>query len=341
MCASKLIKHKPMLSNLYDPAILFFVFGITAGLMKSNLTIPDQIAKFLSLYLLMSIGLKGGFSLAKTGFDMYVMLSLAAAMVLALLTPALGYALLRRFVNPYDAAAMAAAYGSVSAVTFIAASQFLATKNIEFGGHMSVALVLMESPAIIMAIALANHARGLHNQSKTETGAPAAQLTPKHILHEAFTDGAHLMLLGSLAIGFITGDAGKAVMEPFAGGLFKGLLSLFLLDMGLRVAAQLGKVITNQKSVIVYAALAPFAHASLAIGIAMLFGLSRGDSILLAVLAASASYIVVPAAIRYAIPEANQAIYLGMPLGVTFPVNLIIGIPLYAWAVDYAWQVLN
>ena len=312
------------LQNLTDPAILFFVFGLFAGFVRSNLEIPPQIAKFLSLYLLMSVGLKGGFSLATTGLGPSVLIALAAAMLLALIVPAIGYAILRYQVSRYDAAAIAATYGSVSAVTFITATQYLAQNNIPFGGHMSVALVLMETPAIIMAVGLAALARR-HERQTPDTRAPGF----RSILHEAFTDGAQLLLLGSLAIGALTGDAGKAVMEPFSGSLFKGMLALFLLDMGVLVARSVGDLRGTPRVLIAYAIIGPLMHALIALVLAQGFGLPIGDTILLLVLAASASYIVVPAVLRYAIPEAKAGLYFGMSLGITFPFNVLFGIPLY------------
>ena len=234
------------MQNLIDPAILFFVFGVLAGVLRSNLEIPGAIAKFLSLYLLMALGLKGGFALAQSGFTADVALSLAAALFMAFLVPVLGYAFLRTRVSRFDAAAVAAAYGSVSAVTFLTASQFLEAQGLAPGGHMAVALVLMESPAIIVAMLLANAIRqgegsGTRPGVAQSVGAAAASvappvLSPGKVLHESFTNGAHLLLLGSLAVGFISGEAGKAMMQPFAGDLFKGMLAFFLLDMGLMVA---------------------------------------------------------------------------------------------------------
>lgn len=320
------------LQNLLDPAILFFVFGLLAGALRSDLEVPAPIAKFISLYLLMSIGLKGGFSLAQTGFDLGVVLGLLAAALMALIVPAVGYALLRTRVSRFDAAAVAASYGSVSAVTFIAATQFLARNDIAFGGHMSVALVLMESPAIIMAVALAAMVR-----RSAGTAASTAAPSTGALLHESFTNGAHLMLLGSLFIGAVTGESGKAVMEPFSGNLFKGMLAFFLLDMGLMVARNAGSLRQAPPVLVVYGLAGPLLHAAMAIALAYAFGLAEGDAILLAVLAASASYIVVPAVLRYAIPEANPALYFGLALGLTFPFNMLAGIPLYAAAVGMLW----
>ncbi len=333
------------LQNLLDPAILFFVFGVVAGLLRSNLEVPPQIARFLSLYLLMSVGLKGGFSLAHSGLGADVLGSLGAALLLALLVPALGYLLLRKWLSRFDAAAVAATYGSVSATTFIAASQYLAQLQVPFGGHMAVALVLMESPAILMAMALAAWARrqqaseqGASVASTPGLGAQAPAPSHWHVVREAFTDGANLLLLGSLLIGWATGDQGKLMMEPFSGALFKGMLALFLLDLGLLVARQLPALRQVHPALIGYGIVGPLTHGLIAMGLAAMLSLPVGDTILLVVLAASSSYIVVPAVLRHAMPEAQPGLYLGLSLGVTFVFNILIGIPLYAWVVQRVWS---
>ena len=326
------------LQNLLDPAILFFVFGVIAGLLRSNLEIPPQIARFLSLYLLMSVGLKGGFSLAHSGLGADVLGSLGAALLLALLVPALGYVLLRKWLSRFDAAAVAATYGSVSATTFIAASQYLAQQQVPYGGHMAVALVLMESPAILMAMGLAAWARRQEAAEQgAQTGATSASSSPWHVVREAFTDGANLLLLGSLLIGWLTGDQGKLMMEPFSGALFKGMLALFLLDLGLLVARKLPGLKQVHPALIGYGIVGPLVHGVIAMGLAALLGLSAGDTILLVVLAASSSYIVVPAVLRHAVPEAQPGLYLGLSLGVTFVFNILVGIPLYTWVVQALW----
>ncbi|HQR21643.1 MAG TPA: sodium-dependent bicarbonate transport family permease [Burkholderiaceae bacterium] len=326
------------MNNLLDPAILFFVFGVLAGALRSNLEVPQAIAKFLSLYLLMALGLKGGFALAKSGLSPAIATSLAAAMLMAVIVPALGYAVLKRQVSKYDAAAVAAAYGSVSAVTFVTTMQYLEANQMAFGGHMAVAMVVMESPAIIMAVLLANSLR--HSQTAgaiVPVGGGSAALSAGtfsgvplgRIMRESFTDGAHLLLLGSMAIGYVSGDAGKAMMQPFSGDLFKGMLAFFLLDMGLLVSRNFGAARQQSPALILYAVAGPLAHAAIALALAALLGLPAGDAALLMVLSASASYIVVPAVLRYAIPEANASVYFGLSLGITFPFNVIVGIPLY------------
>ncbi len=321
------------MQNLIDPAILFFIFGVLAGTVKSNLEIPPAISRFLSLYLLMALGLKGGFALAQSGLTVQVGVSLAAAMVLATLIPLIGYTLLRRFVSGFDAAAVAATYGSVSAVTFVTAVQYLENQDVAYGGHMAAAMALMESPAIILAVVFANALRqkAAKGDAVSAQGAntPKAGVSVGKILHESFTDGAQLLLLGAMAIGMLTGEAGKSAMQPFSVDLFKGMLAFFLLDMGLMASRNLPQVKGKSPVLIAYAIAGPVAHASLALGLAFLLNLPAGDGALLMVLAASASYIAVPAVLRYALPEANPSLYFGLSLGITFPLNIVFGIPIY------------
>jgi hypothetical protein len=335
------------MQNLVDPAILFFVLGALAGVLKSNLEIPPQISRFLSLYLLMALGLKGGFALNHSGFTPQVVGSLASAVLLAIAIPAAGYFLLRRLVSGFDAAAIAATYGSVSAVTFITATQYLETHNLAYGGHMAAAMALMESPAIVMAVLFANALRKQYPPVSTTT-APALEnqvSSPAQtnafgsvfkILHESLTDGAQILLLGSMVVGFVTGDAGKAAMKPFSGDLFKGMLAFFLLDMGLMAAKNALQTKGTSPWVIAYAVFGPVFHASAALAVSVLAGLPQGDGALLMILSASASYIAVPAALRFAIPEARPALYFGMSLGVTFPLNILVGIPVYVHAARLA-----
>lgn len=328
-----------LFSSLIDPAILLFFFGLFAGAIRSNLEIPPALAKFFSLYLLLVVGFKGGVSLAATGFTTEMALALLAAMLLALAVPAWSFLVLRRRLSPFDAAAIAATYGSVSAVTFITASTFAEQQGLGAGGYMAVALVLMESPAIIMAVLLANLARRRSSVGAAAVmpATSAAPLTIGKLLHEAFTDGAHLLLLGAMLVGFITGDAGKQVMLPFTD-LQKGILAFFLLDMGLMVASRLKDLRANGAMLGAFSILMPLFNAGAAVLLALAFGLSKGDAFLLMVLAASASYIVVPAVVRYAIPEANPSLYFSMSLAMTFPFNIVVGIPLYHGVVQQLWN---
>jgi hypothetical protein len=319
------------MQNFLDPAILFFVFGVLAGFARSNLEVPQPISRFLSLYLLMALGLKGGFALNKSGLTPEVAISLGTAILLAVIVPLIGYNLLRRVVSGFDAAAVAATYGSVSAVTFITATQYLENNGHAFGAHMAAAMALMESPAIIMAVLFAN----LLRQEKVRvTGGPVQPGGGEHtplgkILHESFTDGAQLLLLGAMAVGLITGDAGKTVMAPFSVDLFKGMLAFFLLDMGLMAARNMHELRGKSPWLLAYGIGGPIAHASLALSLCWLFGIGPGDGALLMVLAASASYIAVPAVLRFAIPEASPGLYFGLSLGLTFPLNILFGIPIY------------
>ena len=302
------------MQNLIDPAILFFIFGVLAGTVKSNLEIPPAISRFLSLYLLMALGLKGGFALSQSGLTASVGISLAAAVLLAIVIPLIGYALLRRFVSTLE------------------------NQGVPYGGHMAAAMALMESPAIILAVVLANSLRQkqasgvvLQAGGVAALGGPTAPhgASVGKILHESFTDGAQLLLLGAMVIGLVTGEAGKAAMAPFSVDLFKGMLAFFLLDMGLMVARNLPQVKGQSPVLIAYAVLGPIVHAALALGLAIALKLSAGDGALLMVLAASASYIAVPAVLRTALPEAKPALYFGLSLGLTFPLNIVLGIPVY------------
>ena len=325
------------MQSLRDPAILFFVFGLVAGGVKSNLEIPAQISRFLSLYLLMALGLKGGFALANSGLTAQVASSLGCAIALAVIVPILSYRILKRFISGFDAAAIAATYGSVSAVTFITAVQYFENHNLVFGGHMAAAMALMESPAIIMAVLFANALRKRVAASAPNLSAQSSASLRK-ILHESITDGAQLLLIGAMVVGMLSGADGKAAMQPFSVDLFKGMLAFFLLDMGLMAARNVREIRCKSPWVIVYALVAPICHAALALGLAIVVDLPAGDAGMLMVLAASASYIAVPAVLRYAIPEANPSLYLGMSLGITFPLNILFGIPLY---INIAHAVLN
>jgi hypothetical protein len=356
-----------VLKNLTEPAVLFFFLGIFAGLIGSNLEIPKPVAKFLSLYLLMALGFKGGQALSSGGLSGDAVKFIAASVFLAVVIPAMAFLVLRRKVNAFDAAAIAATYGSVSAVTFITASQFVASRGDEGGGYTTVALTLMESPAIIMAVLLAGWARSKQSGSEAkspeklvvpesartlgeqfevipESDRPAGSrdmgeghghgdspLSVRGVLREALTDGAQLLLLGSMVIGFVSGSAGGEAMYPFVNGIFKGLLAFFLLEMGLLVSRQLREVRSLSPFLIGFGLVVPMVNAALALSIGWALKLGTGDLTLLTVLAASGSYIVVPAVARYAIPEALPSRYLTLALAVTFPLNMVIGIPLYYW----------
>jgi hypothetical protein len=237
--------------------------------------------------------------------------------------PLVSYFFLKTKLSALDSAAIAATYGSVSAVTFITATQYLNHIQIEYGGHMAAAMALMESPAIILAIFLANRAKSSVSQTKQP-------LKVGKLLHESFTDGAQLLLLGAMLIGILSGPDGQKVMAPFSVDLFKGMLAFFLLDMGLMSAKSFADLKGKPRVLFLYAFIAPLCHSLFALSLCALFQVELGNTILLMVLAASASYIAVPAVLRHALPEVSPALYMGMSLGITFPLNIIIGIPLYA-----------
>lgn len=305
-----------------DPTLLFFAFGMFAGLVRSNLEIPAQASKMLAQLMLVSLGLKGGFALAHSGFGGEVLTGLGCALFLATAVPLLGYVSLRRFLPKFEAIALAASFGSVSAVAFIAATQRLEDAGLTFGGHMSAAMAIMESPAIVLAVVAAGFARNRGGQQ-------AAPVRTGKILHESLTDGTQMLLLGAMFIGYVSGDQGKATLQPVFLDLFKCILALFLLDMGLLVARNLGKLSLDQKPAVFYALVAPLVHAGLALLCCRALGLHAGDGALLMTLAASASFIAVPAVLRHAVPEANPTLYFGLALAVNFPLNLLFGIPLW------------
>jgi hypothetical protein len=310
------------LQNLLDPAVLFFFLGCTIALLRSNLEIPPALTSFFSLYLLLSLGFKGGVSLAENPIELQMIITIIAGMLLAIAIPALAFLYLKRRFSYFDAAAIAAAYGSVSAVTFITATQFLERNAIAFSGYMTVVMVLMETPAILMAIALAHYARKKSNPDQAPTSWSV-------VLREAITDGPHLLLIGSLVIGLLVNTDGQAVMQPFTGELFKGFLAFFLLEMGMSVVRK-GRELTAQlKSLAIFGIGMPIISALIACMVVLITGIDMGNGVLLMTLAASASYIVVPAIARHSIPEANPSLYFGSALIITFPFNIIVGIPLY------------
>ncbi len=324
------------MNPLADPALLFFVLGVSAGLLRSNLEVPPQLSRFLSLYLLMALGLKGGFALSRSGLTTEIAATLAAAVALSVLVPALAWALLRRVLPAFDALAVAATYGSVSAVTFITAMHVLEQQGTPAGGHMAAAMALMESPAILLAVASAQVLRGrlaavpAGGGTATVGGPPGGSLGAA--VREACTDGGLVLLLGALAVGLISGESGAQSMALFTGDLFKGLLAFFLLDMGLLTARHLAGLRGLPFTLLLYGVVGPLVHAAIALALAALIGLRAPDATVLMVLAASASYIAVPAVLRHAVPEARPALYIGLSLGLTFPFNLVAGIPLYGAA---------
>ncbi len=314
------------LSNFLSPPILFFFLGLLAVLVRSDLEIPQPIPKFLSLYLMLAIGFKGGVELGHSNPGGQVLLTLGAAIAMAAVVPVYCFFILRRRLNVYNAAAIAATYGSVSAVTFVTATAFLDQSGIPYGGYMVAAMALMESPAIVVAVILARLALSKPGPDDT---APALETGWSHLLRDAFFNSSVFLILGSLLVGVITGDRGQAALQPFTNGLFQGILCFFLLDMGIVAARRLKDLRTSGGFLLGFAILVPLLNALLGIGLSRLLGLGTGDALLLTTLCASASYIAVPAAMRLALPEANPGLSLPLALAVTFPLNITLGLPLY------------
>lgn len=325
------------LDNLSSPPLLFFFLGMLAVLVRSDLDIPAQIAKFMSLYLLFAIGFKGGVALNESNLDAEVWFSMGAAVLLSAVIPIYCFFILRRKLSVADAAATAATYGSVSAVTFITATSYLTNQGVEWNGHMVAAMALMESPAIILGLLL-------YSRSRTKNAESREPHKWGELLHEACLNSSVFLILGSMIIGWITGPAGMEQLSPLIKDLFLGVLCLFLLDMGIVAARRLRDLRDSGEQragavpiayMVAMALLFPIVNAALALSLGAALELTLGDLVLLTVLAASASYIAVPAAMRLALPEANPSVYLPMSLAITFPANLLVGIPLYHKAAEY------
>ncbi len=315
-----------LLGNFLAPPVPFFFLGLIAVLAKSDLEIPQQISKFISLYLLMAIGFKGGVELHHSGFSTQVGLVLLFAMLMAIITPLYAYWILKKRLDVPNAAALAAAFGSVSAVTFITASNILQDADIKYGGEMIAAMALMESPSIIIGVWLY---RKYHDH-----GTNAQHMDFKELVREAFLNGSIVVLLGSLIVGLVSHDKGMQIMKPFTGDIFKGMLSFFLLDMGVVAGRRLGAIKQAGLFLIGFGILLPLFNACLGIAISSLIGLNQGNAFMFTVLCASASYIAVPAAMRIAVPEANPGIYVPVALAITFPFNIMVGLPLYYYVLE-------
>ena len=319
-----------VISNFLNPPILFFFLGVTSVLVKSDLEIPAPIPKLFSLYLLLAIGFKGGVELAKSGVSQAVILTLLLAVVMSALVPVYTFFILRLKFDPYNSAAIAATYGSISAVTFITASSFLSALKIPFDGYMVAALALMESPAIIVGLILVNLFAYKKGES-SETNWP-------EVLQEAFLNSSVFLLVGSLLIGILTGEHGGQVLKPFTTDIFYGVLTFFLLDMGLVAARRIKDLQKTGAFLISFAILIPVLNAAIGLLIARSINMPQGDALLFTVLCASASYIAVPAAMRMTVPEANPSLYISSALAVTFPFNILIGIPLYQYSISLLWR---
>ena len=315
--------------NLLNPPILFFFLGMLAVFVKSDLEIPQPLPKFFSLYLLFAIGFRGGVELHNSGVNFEVGLSLFAAILMASLVPVYAFFILRLKLDLHDAAAIAATYGSISAVTFITASSFLQRLGLDFGGHLVAAMALMESPAIIIGVLLYRF---------FATDGSNGDFSWPELFRDAFFNGSVLLIMGSLLIGVLTGETGGQALKPFSEDIFKGMLAFFLLDMGLVAAKRIRDLRKAGAFLTAFAILIPVVNAMAGILLAKLLGMPRGDALMFSVLCASASYIAVPAAMRLAIPEANPSLYVPMALAITFPFNIIVGLPLYLYIINWMWR---
>jgi uncharacterized protein len=309
--------------NLLSPMVLAFVLGLVAVWVKSDLKLPEQLYTVLSIYLLFAIGLKGGGELSVTSFAVFWK-PLLATLVLGVSIPLVAYQILLRLgrLSVVDAAAIAAHYGSVSAVTFTAALSFAQAQNIELEGFMPALLAALEVPGIVVALLLAR-------ASLNPNSGQSASSSMSEVWRELFTGRSLFVLLGGLVIGWLSGKAGLEQVKPFFVDPFKGALTLFLLEMGMVAASRLRDFLKVGGFLTAFAIVMPVINGTLGVVLGHFAGLSVGGSFVLGAMAGSASYIAAPAAIRVALPQANPAYYLGMSLGVTFPFNLSLGIPLY------------
>ncbi|NDJ20762.1 sodium-dependent bicarbonate transport family permease [Nostoc sp. B(2019)] len=317
-----------IMSNILSPPILFFFLGMSAVILKSDLEIPQPLPKLFSLYLLLAIGFKGGAELVKSGISQEVVLTLFAAIMMATLVPIYTFFILRIRLDLYNAAAIAATYGSISAVTFITAGSFLSELGISFSGYMVAALALMESPAIIVGLVLVK----IFDVDKD------GDFSWPEVLKEAFLNSSVFLLVGSLIIGVLSGEKGWKLEAPFTQEIFYGVLTFFLLDMGLVAAGKIKDLGKTGSFLISFSILIPILNATIGILLAKLIGMPQGNALLFSVLCASASYIAVPAAMRLTLPEANPSLYVTSALALTFPFNIIIGIPLYLYGINLLWR---
>ncbi len=314
-----------LISNITNPTLLFFVLGIIATIVKSDLKIPASSSKFISLYLLFSIGFKGGQELAHSGFTNEIVYSLLFGVALASLIPFYTFFILKRKLSISDAGAVAAAYGSVSAVTFVSAVSFLEVQKITFGGHMVAVMALMESPAIIIGVIL------MMQFDKEST----SKVSLKSVVQHSFTNGSVLMILGSLVIGLIADTKQAEGIKPFTTDIFKGFLAIFLLEMGMVTAKRFSAFKKYGWFASLFAIIIPAINGCVVAFVSQYVTHEIGNRFIFAILAASASYIAVPAAMRLAAPKADPGLYIPMALGVTFPFNITIGMPLYFMIISF------
>ena len=314
-----------LISNLTNPSLLFFALGIFATSIKSDLEIPAASSKFISLYLLFSIGFKGGQELSHSTFNTEIVYSIIFGISIAIIIPLYTFFILKKRLSISDSGAIAAAYGSVSAVTFIAATSFLESFSLSFGGHMIAVMALMEAPAIVVGVFLI----------KKFSSADEGKITMKSVIHHSFSNGSVLMIIGSLVIGMIADSHQAEGIKPFTVDIFKGFLALFLLEMGMVTAKRFSVFMKYGFFVVLFAVLIPAVNGCLVAYFSQFVTSNIGNRLIFSILAASASYIAVPAAMRLAAPKADPGLYLPMALVITFPFNITIGMPLYFMLIHY------
>jgi len=314
-----------LVSNLSSPAFLFFILGIIAVKLKSDLEIPANSSKFISLYLLFSIGFKGGQELSHESFSTEIAWSMLFGIGISLLIPVYTFFILKRKLNIFDAGAIAAAYGSVSAVTFVTAVSYLDSEKLQLHGHMVAIMALMESPAIIAGLILIS----IYNKEESSS------VNKLEVVKHSFTNGSVLLILGSLIIGLLANAKQAEGIKPFTNDIFKGFLAIFLLDMGIVSGKKLSAFLSNGWFPFFFAIVIPLFNGCLIAVLSQVVTQDVGNRFMFAVLASSASYIAVPAAMKLAAPKSNPGLYIPMALAITFPINITIGMPIYLSIIKY------
>lgn len=314
-----------LLSNLTNPAFMFFILGVLAVKIKSDLQIPESSSKFISLYLLFAIGFKGGQELSHEHITSEILYSMLFGIALSMLIPLYTFFILKRKLSVYDAVAIAAAYGSVSAVTFVTGVAYLDSQNLNLHGHMVAVMALMESPAIIAALVL------LSIYKKEDS----SQTNRRDLLKHSFTNGSVILILGSLIIGYFANAQQAEGIKPFTTDIFKGFLAIFLLDMGISSGKKLESFFTNGLFTVLFAIIIPLINGAVVAYLSKFVSPEVSNRFIFATLAASASYIAVPATMKLAVPKANPGLYLPMALAITFPLNITLGMPLYLSIANY------
>jgi len=308
-----------LLDSLTNPALLFFILGILAVRLKSDLEIPNNSSKFISLYLLFSIGFKGGQELAHSELDISILWPVLFGIAVASLIPLYTFFLLKKRMSIENSGAIAAAYGSVSAVTFVTAVTFLEIQDVKFSGYMVAIMALMEAPAIIIGMLLI----------KIYSTEDQSNIKLRKVIRHSFTNGSVFLIIGSLLIGILANDHEAEGIKPFTTDIFKGFLAIFLLDMGITSGKKLKDFLDSGKLTVIFAMAVPLINGCIAAYLTQFVTDDIGDRFMLSILSASASYIAVPAAMKMAVPKANPGIFIPMALAITFPLNITIGFPIY------------